>query len=59
MSDATEEFNERVAIMIIDGEQSEAVAVKHAYFRVRERYGREALPKEVVDQYAKVVRNRR
>jgi len=55
-NDAKEEFLERVAIMTIDGEQSEAVAVKHAYFRVRDRYGREALPNEVVDAYAKVMR---
>lgn len=54
--DILEEFNERVAIMTIDGEQKEADAVRHAYFAVRQRYGREALPKEVVDQCAKVMR---
>lgn len=57
-TDILEEFNERIAIMTIDGEQKEADAVRHAYFAVRQRYGREALPKEVVDQYAKVMRDR-
>ena len=54
--DILEEFNERIAIMTIDGEQKESDAVRHAYFAARQRYGREALPKEVVDQYAKVIR---
>ena len=52
-----EEFNERIAIMTIDGEQKEVDAIRHAYFAVRQRYGREALPKEVVDQYARIMRD--
>lgn len=57
-TDILEEFNERIAIMVIDGEQKEADAVRHAYFAVRQRYGREALPKEVVDEFAKIARSR-
>jgi hypothetical protein len=50
-------FNERVAIMTIDGKQSESVAIKHAYRVVRERYGREAIPQSVVEMWARVMRN--
>jgi len=55
--DILEMFNERVAIMTIDGKQSEAMAIKHAYRVVRERYGREAIPQSVVEMWAKVMRN--
>jgi len=55
--DILEMFNERVAIMTIDGKQSEAVAIKHAYRVVRERYGREAIPQSVVEMWARVMRN--
>jgi hypothetical protein len=55
--DILEMFNERVAIMTIDGKQSEAMAIKHAYRVVRERYGREAIPQAVVEMWAKVMRN--
>lgn len=49
-------FLERVAVMVIDGEQSEDVAVRHAYRIVREKYGRENLPKKVVDALGSVVK---
>jgi len=55
--DILEMFNERVAIMTIDGKQSEAMAIKHAYRVVRERYGREAIPQAVVEMWARVMRN--
>jgi hypothetical protein len=55
--DILEMFNERVAIMTIDGKQSEAMAIKHAYRVVRERYGREAIPQSVVEMWARVMRN--
>ncbi|NDF13205.1 MAG: hypothetical protein EB060_10395 [Proteobacteria bacterium] len=53
--DILEMFNERVAIMTIDGKQSEAMAIKHAYRVVRERYGREAIPQAVVEMWARVM----
>lgn len=53
--DILEMFNERVAIMTIDGKQPEAMAIKHAYQVVRERYGREAIPQSVVEIWAKVM----
>jgi hypothetical protein len=55
--DILEMFDERVAIMTIDGKQSEAMAIKHAYRVVRERYGREAIPQAVVEMWARVMRN--
>ena len=55
--DILEMFNERVAIMTIDGKQSEAMAIKHAYRVVRDRYGREAIPQSVVEMWARVMRN--
>ncbi len=55
--DILEMFNERVAIMTIDGKQSEAMAIKHAYRVVRDRYGREAIPQAVVEMWARVMRN--
>ena len=55
--DILEMFNERVAIMIIDGKQSEEMAIKHAYRVVRDRYGREAIPQSVVEMWARVMRN--
>jgi hypothetical protein len=55
--DILEVFNERVAIMTIDGNQSEAMAIKHAYRVVRDRYGRQAIPQAVVEMWARVMRN--
>jgi hypothetical protein len=57
--DILEMFNERVAIMTIDGNQSEAMAIKHAYRVVRERYGREAIPQAVVEMWARVMSSER
>jgi len=55
--DILEMFNERVAIMTIDGKQPEAMAIKHAYRVVRERYGREAIPQAVVEMWARVMKD--
>ncbi len=57
--DILEMFNERVAIMTIDGKQSKSVAIKHAYRVVRERYGREAIPQAAVEMWARVVKEER
>ncbi len=57
--DILEMFNERVAIMTIDGKQSEAMAIKHAYRVVRDRYGRQAIPQAVVEMWARVVKEER
>jgi hypothetical protein len=54
--DVVEEFKERIAIMTIDGQQPEVMAIKHAYRIVRERYGRQALPQCVVDAWGKVMK---
>lgn len=54
-SDILELYNERVAIMTIDGEQSEFEAVRHAYFMCRDRFGRSALPQRIVDDFARVM----
>ena len=53
--DILELFNERVAIMTIDGEQAEDKAIRHAYRIVRERFGRVELPKEIVDAVKKSI----
>jgi len=42
--------------MIVDGERSEAEAVKHAYRVCRSMFGREALPPDVVEIWAEVMR---
>ena len=57
--DILEMFDERVAIMTIDGKQPEAMAIKHAYRVVRERYGREAISQSVVEMWARVVKEER
>ena len=54
-SDILELYDERVAIMTIDGQQSEFEAVRHAYFMCRDRFGRSALPQRIVDDFARVV----
>jgi hypothetical protein len=56
-SDILEYFRERVAIMIVDGERSEAEAVKHAYRVCRSMFGREKLPIEVIEIWAEVMRS--
>jgi hypothetical protein len=40
-------YNERVALMTIDGEQSEQVASKHAYFELQRRVGRDGIPESI------------
>jgi hypothetical protein len=55
-SDILEYFRERVAIMIVDGQRSEAEAVKHAYRVCRSMFGRESLPPDVVEIWAEVMR---
>lgn len=56
-SDILELYDERVAIMTIDGQQSEFEAVRHAYFMCRDRFGRSALPQRIVDDLARVMRD--
>lgn len=56
-SDVLEAYDERVAIMTIDGGESEFEAVRHAYFMCRDRFGRSALPQRIVDDFARVVRD--
>ena len=50
--DLIELFNERIAIMTIDGEQKERDAVKHAYFMVRSIVGRDRIPELILDAMA-------
>lgn len=54
-SDILELYDERVAIMTIDGGESEFEAVRHAYFMCRDRFGRSALPQRIVDDFARVM----
>jgi hypothetical protein len=42
--------------MIVDGQRSESEAVKHAYRVCRSMFGREALPPDVVEIWAEVMR---
>jgi hypothetical protein len=42
--EAIEFYNERIALMTIDGEQSEATAAKHAYFELQRILGRGNVP---------------
>ena len=46
--DLIELFNERIALMTIDGEQTEKQAVKHAYFIVRSIVGSPSLIPELI-----------
>lgn len=52
---AAEFYLERVAIMAIDGEQPEAAAIKHAYSEVRRRFGREAIPQWIVEEWSRAM----
>ena len=54
--DIIEEFEERIAIMVHCGKQSESDAVRHAYRVAREKYGRSNLPQHLVDAWAKVMK---
>lgn len=46
-ADLIEEFEERIAIMTIDGEAKEREAVRHAYAELRRRYGPGKMPEHV------------
>jgi hypothetical protein len=46
-ADMIEWFEERVAIMTIDGEAKEREAVRHAYAELRRRYGPGKMPEHV------------
>jgi hypothetical protein len=54
--DIIEKFEERIALMTIDGEQPVHVAVRHAYNVQRELHGRSNLPQHLVDAWAKVMK---
>lgn len=54
-----EEFGERIAIMMVDGECDEATAVLHAYRVLRDRYGREAIPQDIANQWGEAVKKSR
>ncbi len=45
----TELFHERAAIREYDGKLPRAEAERLAYWELRNKYGREAIPKEVVE----------
>jgi hypothetical protein len=45
--DIIAEFEERIAIMTIDGEAKERDAVRHAYAELRRRYGISNVPEYV------------
>ena len=46
-ADLIEEFEERIAIMMVDGETNERDAVRHAYGELRRRYGPGKMPEHV------------
>lgn len=46
-SDMIAEFEERIAIMMVDGEAKERDAVRHAYAELRRRYGPGKMPEHV------------
>ena len=46
-SDLIEEFEERIAIMMVDGEAKERDAVRHAYGELRRRYGNGKMPEHI------------
>ena len=52
---AAEFYLERVAIMTIDGEQPEPASIKHAYGETRRRFGREAIPQWIADQWGRAM----
>jgi hypothetical protein len=45
--DMVAEFEERIAIMTIDGEAKEQDAIRHAYAELRRRYGSGKMPEHV------------
>ena len=46
-SDIIEEFEERIAIMMVCGETKERDAIRHAYAELRRRYGNGKMPEHV------------
>jgi hypothetical protein len=48
-------FEERVAIMTIDGEAKEREAVRHAYAELRRRYGPGKMPEHVQRRMREVI----
>lgn len=49
MPDIIELFHERAAILEYDAGYARPEAEKRAYFELRNRFGREAIPKEVLE----------
>ena len=56
-SDILEEYQERIAIMTIDGKQTESEAIRHAYWVVRKRFGQSALPASITNEFGSVMRD--
>lgn len=56
-SDILEEYQERIAIMTIDGKQTESEAIRHAYWVVRKRFGQSALPASITEEFGRVMRD--
>ncbi len=54
-ADMIEWFEERVAIMTIDGEAKEREAVRHAYAELRRRYGPGKMPEHVQRRMREVI----
>lgn len=55
-SDMIEEFEERIAIMTIDGEANERDAIRHAYAELRRRYGPGKMPEYVKQKVRETMR---
>ena len=53
--DMIAEFEERIAIMTIDGEAKEREAVRHAYAELRRRYGPGKMPEHVRSRMREVM----
>lgn len=53
--DMIAEFEERIAIMTIDGEAKERDAVRHAYAELRRRYGPGKMPEHVRSKMREVI----
>jgi hypothetical protein len=54
-ADMIEWFEERVAIMTIDGEAKEREAIRHAYAELRRRYGPGKMPEHVQRRMRKLI----
>ena len=53
--DMIAEFEERIAIMTIDGEAKERDAIRHAYAELRRRYGPGKMPEHVRSRMREVM----